>query len=116
MGLQRNNRNRIIMMIAPRWEDGSYDDIISAAVELAVARIQQITKSAHTDDQYQYMNYAGGFQDPIAGYGEASTAFLHATRMRYDPRGIFQHRMSGGFKIPNMVESSAQGGDQVILI
>lgn len=54
---------------------------------------------------YVYLNYAGGFQDPIASYGEDSVRFLKQVARKYDLSGVFQKAAKGGFKIPGMDKS-----------
>jgi hypothetical protein len=48
---------------------------------------------------YVYANYAAGFQDVIAGYGQGSKAFLKGVSAKYDPAQVFQQRVPGGYKL-----------------
>ena len=48
---------------------------------------------------YLYLNYAASFQDPIAGYGNASVSMLQAVSKKYDPDQLFQKQVPGGFKL-----------------
>jgi hypothetical protein len=48
---------------------------------------------------FKYMNYAFTFQDPIASYGQVNKAKLREVGGRYDPEGLFQKGVSGGFKL-----------------
>ncbi|KAK7755091.1 hypothetical protein SLS62_002906 [Diatrype stigma] len=52
---------------------------------------------------WEYLNYADCTQDPLATYGEANVAFLRRVAAEYDPAGVFQTRMPGGFKISRVV-------------
>ncbi|KAK8127344.1 oxidoreductase- FAD-binding [Apiospora sp. TS-2023a] len=45
------------------------------------------------------MNHAKGSQDVLRSYGDASHDFLKATARKYDPAGVFQRLMPGGFKL-----------------
>ncbi|KAG8157288.1 hypothetical protein KVR01_012996 [Diaporthe batatas] len=49
---------------------------------------------------WRYLNYAWGDQDPIAWYGEENVAFLRAVADGVDPDGVFQKLRATGFKIP----------------
>lgn len=48
---------------------------------------------------YVYLNYAGYFQDPLAGYGAEKVDELKAVSQKYDPEGLFQTQLVGGFKL-----------------
>ncbi|KAK3659757.1 hypothetical protein LTR56_001121 [Elasticomyces elasticus] len=50
-------------------------------------------------NEYLYLNYAAPWQRPIAGYGAASVANLKAVSKKYDPKGVFQVQVPGGFKL-----------------
>lgn len=58
------------------------------------------TVALGTDDKFLYLNFAGGFQDPISGYGAKNVEFLRRVAAAYDPQGVFQKLMPGGFKLP----------------
>ncbi|KAK0384642.1 hypothetical protein NLU13_8728 [Sarocladium strictum] len=49
--------------------------------------------------EWEYLGYADGFQDPLGSYGAENIAFLKDVAEKYDPEGIFQSRVPGGFKI-----------------
>ena len=49
---------------------------------------------------FVYLNYANQVQNPISTYGEENVERLKEASERYDPRGIFQRQVPGGFKLP----------------
>ena len=49
--------------------------------------------------KFQYLNYAAPFQAPLEAYGEDNLRFLRAVSEKYDPKGVFQKRVPGGFKL-----------------
>lgn len=49
--------------------------------------------------RFKYLNYADRSQDPLGSYGAQSLEFLKRTSAKYDPSGVFQKRVPGGFKI-----------------
>ncbi len=53
---------------------------------------------------YKYLNYADGSQDVIGGYGNKSVNRLRKVSKRYDPRGVFQRQVPGGFKLFTLAE------------
>ena len=49
---------------------------------------------------WEYLNYADGLtQDPLRTYGADNVEHLRRVAAKYDPEGVFQTRMPGGFKI-----------------
>lgn len=49
--------------------------------------------------EFVYLNYANQVQEPIASYGREDVARLRAAARRYDPSGVFQRQVPGGFKV-----------------
>jgi len=48
---------------------------------------------------FVYLNYAAAFQDPLGAYGAEQLKGLRDVARKYDPRGMFQKQVIGGFKI-----------------
>lgn len=48
---------------------------------------------------YTYLNHASDFQDPFSSYGEENKRFLQEVDRKYDPEGLFQKNVPGGFKL-----------------
>lgn len=46
------------------------------------------------------MNYAWAEQNPIASYGKENVEFLRRVQEKYDPDGVWETLVKGGFKIP----------------
>lgn len=49
--------------------------------------------------EFQYINYADPSQDPIGSYGVENVEFLINVSRAYDPRGVWQRQVPGGFKL-----------------
>ena len=82
-----------------QWSDAGDDAAINAATQSLLRQAVQYAKSQAQYNQYLYLNYALQQQDPIAGYGPDNRAFLRAVSRKYDPRGVFQKLVPGGFKL-----------------
>lgn len=61
--------------------------------------LEAFAKSIDALLPWQYINYADPTQKPLASYGEESLAFMRAVSAQYDPTGVFQKMMSGGFRL-----------------
>ncbi|KAF4486980.1 Bifunctional solanapyrone synthase [Colletotrichum fructicola Nara gc5] len=46
-----------------------------------------------------YLNYASSRQDSLGSYGAKSLEYMRKVAEKYDPEGIFQTRVPGGFKL-----------------
>lgn len=55
---------------------------------------------------FRYLNYCHATQDPLSTYGEASLKKIREAATKYDPAGVFQTRVPGGFKIPAALPGS----------
>jgi hypothetical protein len=45
-----------------------------------------------------YLDYADNTQDPLAGYGSENVKKMKVAANKYDPSGVFQNLVPGGFK------------------
>lgn len=68
--------------------------------------LEAYTREIGGEFSYRYANYADGSQDVLAGYGEESVRKMREVSKKYDAEGIFQSRVPGGFKIPQMGEDA----------
>ena len=82
-----------------QWSEAGDDAAINAATQTFVRQAIQYAKSQGKYNRYLYLNYALQQQDPIAGYGPENQAFLRMMSRKYDPRGVFQKLVPGGFKL-----------------
>lgn len=99
LGLDQASGNLIIVLLDIMWSSAKDDNAIHSAVKSMFDQInKKATKGSVSD--FVYFNYAGLFQDPISGYGTAPVKNLKAAGKKYDPKGIFQTLVPGGFKLP----------------
>ena len=62
--------------------------------------LERYTRDAGAYVRYRYLNYADASQDVVARYGTENVRRMQAVSRAYDPDGVFQIRVPGGFKIP----------------
>jgi hypothetical protein len=113
LGLNRTTDDLILMQISPRWTSAADDDLMYETSKLWVKQVQDYTRSVGKGSDWLYLNYADGFQDPITTYGEDSVKYLQQMSQKYDKQGVFQRAAKGGFKIPGMSGSHANGHDEL---
>lgn len=100
LGMEDVQSNTII------WVSGVAVDGDEAALAIAqaelnktMARVKQAAQSLNGDIELVYLNYADVTQDPIGSYGSENVQLIRDVAARYDPLGVFQTRIPGGFKV-----------------
>ncbi|GAB1315502.1 FAD-binding PCMH-type domain-containing protein [Madurella fahalii] len=88
--------------IDPKASDAAVE-AAAAAVKTMSDRIDRFVAQAGGGVAFRYMNYAMEDQNPLGSYGEANVRFMKDVAARYDPDGVFQTRVPGGFKISKTV-------------
>lgn len=74
-------------------------DFVNSAVET-------YSKSLDTNIEYRFLNYAHGNQNPLGSYGSENVARMKKVAAKYDPTGVFQQLMPGGFKISHVNDAT----------
>ncbi|KAI1121988.1 hypothetical protein F5Y10DRAFT_287636 [Nemania abortiva] len=87
------------ILILSFWQNKEDDDKIHSTFKGVIEAVDQDATTRGTAVPYKYMNYAAPFQDPIGSYGEKSKTKLQATSNKYDPKGLFQKGVVGGWKL-----------------
>ncbi|KAL8650625.1 MAG: hypothetical protein Q9226_005064 [Calogaya cf. arnoldii] len=110
LGLSPSDGPLVNCLLTATWNNASDDDLASST---AIKLFENIEKEARYQNKpslyhrYKYLNYADGGQDVIGGYGMNVKRRLRRVSARYDPRGVFQRQVVGGFKLWNKEELGA---------
>ncbi|KAH8900830.1 FAD binding domain protein [Thozetella sp. PMI_491] len=99
LGLENIEHDQISIFFSPRWKDDTYDDVMYKAAEEWVNLANGIAEDMGTQDPFLYLGFAGGFQKPLCGYGQDNVEFMRRVAAKYDPSGVFQTLVPGGFKL-----------------
>ncbi|KAI0118651.1 hypothetical protein GGR51DRAFT_497199 [Nemania sp. FL0031] len=70
-----------------------------SAVQKLLSDIIALSKSNDVFNSWIDLNHAYRSQNPFKSYGDENYDFLKATAEKYDPNGVFQTLMPGGFKL-----------------
>ena len=97
-GLEGLEGPLVLCLLSITWNSSEDDALINSVATSLIGRIVTATKAAGLFSEYQYLNYAAKFQQPIFSYVNASSAELRVSK-QYDPIGLFQTVVSGGFKL-----------------
>ncbi|KAI0103999.1 Glucooligosaccharide oxidase [Nemania sp. FL0031] len=82
------------------YDDKSDDTLISSVMNNIVNQQRSLLKSHGLLIDFIYLNYADISQNVYQSWGQNSVAKLRTASKKYDPRGVFQTTVPGGYKIP----------------
>ncbi|PQE14056.1 oxidoreductase FAD-binding protein [Rutstroemia sp. NJR-2017a BBW] len=99
LGLHADDGPLILWLVTVFWHDPTNDDIIAKAVADFFSKIDSLAQELGLYNSYSYLNYADKTEPVIEGYGAENVAFLRAVSKKYDPQGVFQKLVPGGFKL-----------------
>lgn len=99
LGMERYKENFIMYQLYLSWSEAKDDELFINLGLMLTNGIQKFAKSKSTAIDYLYLNYADKDQGPLAGYGAEKVRFMKNVAKKYDPLGIYQTLMLGGFKI-----------------
>ncbi|KAF2193008.1 FAD-binding domain-containing protein, partial [Zopfia rhizophila CBS 207.26] len=89
----------VLCLICTTW-DAEGDDAQAVRVsKFFHSAIVTEAKARGLLDDWIYLNYADGSQDPIGRYGAVNYEKLKAVSRKYDPTAMFQMQVPGGFKL-----------------
>jgi hypothetical protein len=89
----------LIMMLNPTWSSSIDDERIYKGVEMLLAKSRAMANERGFLHRYIFTNYAYYKDNLFQGYGEKSLAALRETSRKFDPKGVFQKAVPGGFKL-----------------
>ncbi|KAL2814117.1 hypothetical protein BJX63DRAFT_431519 [Aspergillus granulosus] len=99
LGLDRFDENMIQVLYDYSWDSAADDALFQRLCEEALAELDEYAKSIDMYNEYIYLNYADKTQNPLRGYGDENVQFIKKVAAKYDPKGVFQKQVPGGFKV-----------------
>jgi hypothetical protein len=99
LGLEPGRRDQVLTVLTAAYTFAEDDENVQTGMERIIATLEGILQERGLYMPYKYLNYADKSQDPIASYGDEIVARLQATSKKYDPQGVFQKQVPGGFKL-----------------
>ena len=88
-----------VVLLGVTWSDEADDETITNAVTDLFTKFDAYAAAQNGLNAYTYLNYAYETQKPIQGYGTTNVKKLQAVSKKYDPSGVFQKLVPGGFKL-----------------
>ncbi|OJI81203.1 hypothetical protein ASPTUDRAFT_203749 [Aspergillus tubingensis CBS 134.48] len=108
LGLHRADGPLIGILLLAYWDNKEQDRVVLDSMKLLLGRIEDEAVSRGTGSRFKLMNYSSDFQDPIGSYGPRNKQRLQEVSRKYDPSGMFQRAVPGGFKL---MDHYWMGGD-----
>ncbi|KAI9790767.1 MAG: hypothetical protein M1833_001763 [Piccolia ochrophora] len=99
LGLDPQEGPLVLLLMSVFWTDEADDKKINAAARDFIDRCNDEAQRMGLLNDWIYLNYAAEWQKPIQGYGPANVAKLQQASRKYDPKGVFQKNVPGGFKL-----------------
>ncbi|KAI0603118.1 hypothetical protein F4775DRAFT_532198 [Biscogniauxia sp. FL1348] len=103
LGLDRLTENAIMFLAQLAFQGEEREEEARRRMVEYREALKQYTADLGGAAEWEYLNYADYTQDPLKSYGEKNVALLRQVAAKYDPEGVFQTRMPGGFKISKVV-------------
>jgi hypothetical protein len=88
-----------VVLLGVTWGDEADDEIINNSVTDLFTKFDAFAASHNGLNPYIYLNYAYETQKPIQSYGATNVEKLQTASKTYDPFGVFQELVPGGFKL-----------------
>ncbi|KAM0793814.1 hypothetical protein BDR22DRAFT_895877 [Usnea florida] len=99
LGLENTTEPLVLVLLTTQWSDAVDDVRVNAMAKSFFTELDTEAQGRNLTNSWTYLNYAAPFQDPIGGYGAVNKVKLRKVSKKYDPRGLFQTGVPGGFKL-----------------
>ncbi|MCJ1461459.1 hypothetical protein MMC07_000056 [Pseudocyphellaria aurata] len=99
LGLDRAKDNLVLFLCDLSWKDAKDDQLFKEISSSTITEIGNYAKSIGADNEYIYLDYADKSQNPLRSYGSSNLRKIRNVAKKYDPTGVFQRLVPGGFKL-----------------
>lgn len=99
LGLDPADGPLVSILLLFYWNKQSDDEVVLGTARGVIEAIDKDAAAKGTLVPHKYLNYAFDFQDPIGSYGQENRKKLQDASRKYDPDGLFQKGVPGGFKL-----------------
>ena len=99
LGLVPGEKDVVMGLLTAAYTNSADDDVVMENVKAIVKKQEDTLQEEGLLLDFKYLNYADKSQDPIGSYGKENKKRLQEASKKYDPNGLFQTRVPGGFKL-----------------
>ncbi|KAF9890062.1 hypothetical protein FE257_006742 [Aspergillus nanangensis] len=111
MALKKITDNAMLVVCATKVDTTKLNDEIAApALWRAMRDFEDYARAVNGLTGFEYANYSDATQSPLGNAGDETMRFLWSVSRQFDPQGVFQTRVPGGFKLQNAETDAARLG------
>lgn len=99
LGLSMSDGPLVLCLLAVSWSLKKDDKTVMNTGKTLFDNIEQEAMRRSLFHKFKYLSYSAAHQRPIDGYGPVNKAQLQQVSKKYDPSGLFQRAVPGGFKL-----------------
>ncbi|KAJ3471951.1 hypothetical protein MRS44_002050 [Fusarium solani] len=99
VGLDRETDNAVMFQVQLMINGVEQEKIARERMVRFRKTIKQYSVDQGGAVDWEYLNYADFTQDLLSTYGPENVEYIRKVAKKYDPKGILQTRLPGGFKI-----------------
>jgi hypothetical protein len=93
------HKDHVLCLLSNYWPLSSDTVAVEQAAQSLTTAIKQLTANQGLAIPFTYLGYSASWQDPLGNYGSAQLAAMKQVARKYDPNGVFQKKVPGGFKL-----------------
>lgn len=103
LGLDRTlTHDSVVWLVQSFSTTAEQQAVLDPIIAGMTAELEAYATSQRANTPWRYHNYVNQEQQPLESYGRDNVQFMKAVAAKYDPRGVFQRRVPGGFKLSNI--------------
>lgn len=99
LGMDEVKGNSLQWLCAVAVKKAEHEAIVHRKAAAMTAELERYAESLDSLVPWQYVNYADPSQDPLKSYGRRNVKFMKEVAKKYDPTGVFQRMVPGGFRL-----------------
>lgn len=99
-GLTPGRTDDVMVDMTATYANKADDTLVRSVIRNIVDKQRALLQSHGHLMDFIYLNYADISQEVLQSWGADNVAKLKAVSKKYDPQGVFQKQVPGGYKIP----------------
>ncbi|KAI4185342.1 MAG: hypothetical protein LQ348_004379 [Seirophora lacunosa] len=99
LGLKPGDTSTVMSVITAAYTNPADDAVVRQRLAAIVDKHERLLRKQRLYIDFKYLNYADISQDVVGSYGMNVKRRLRQVSRKYDPSGLFQTGVPGGFKV-----------------
>ncbi|KAI0479533.1 FAD-binding domain-containing protein [Xylariaceae sp. FL0804] len=102
MGLSRETKDCFMWLVMTEVPTVEIEAAVRPLAEAVLQELEQYADELGAGADWRFLNYCDASQNPLKSYGEENLKKMREVSAKYDPSGVFQYKVPGGFKLCNV--------------